>query len=219
MPADLPLWTLAAVPELRLGARDGPGADVFGSIRDTEVRRDGVIVVADAMASEIRAFDAAGAHLWSTGRAGEGPGEFPRPPASVDRMPGDSVLVTHGGGRSALVFDPAGSHVRTIALDAFGIPDLAEGVRAPPSPVIPLGYFDDGTLVATPGIPMATPLTPQQPGVSTYQVGLYNVTGAARDTLGPFPLSEIVEHDGRTVTLTYNSGSGVNEGYRQKRWG
>jgi hypothetical protein len=215
VPADLPHWTIAEQADLRLGARDGDRPDVFGRIMGAALRADSGVVVADALTSEIKAFDGSGVHLWTAGSAGGGPGEFSGQVLGAYVLPGDSVLVVHGGGRNAPLFDPAGRYARTISLVAFGIPDLPEGVRAPPSPVSVLGALADGTIVGTPGAPMPTPLTPSQPGRPTYQVAYYDRAGQVRDTVGTFPLRELVEHEGRATMAGLGSSSVVAVGTEQ----
>jgi hypothetical protein len=58
MPADLERWSVADTPSLSIGAVDGAGPAVFGRVAAALERADGAIVVADAHAFEIRAFDA-----------------------------------------------------------------------------------------------------------------------------------------------------------------
>lgn len=67
---------VADEPALTIGVVDGPDALMFQRI--VSVARDGEerLVVADAGWGEIRVFDAGGEHVLSTGREGEGPGEF-----------------------------------------------------------------------------------------------------------------------------------------------
>src|SRR5688572_4744287 len=65
MPSNLPVWRLASSPDLRIGAADGPGPDVFGSITDLAVRSDGSLIVADGRSFQIKAFDSSGKSLWS----------------------------------------------------------------------------------------------------------------------------------------------------------
>ncbi|MEX0891169.1 MAG: hypothetical protein WEB88_03290, partial [Gemmatimonadota bacterium] len=199
--------------ELRLGARDGERPDVFGRIARAVERSDGSIVVADALAAEIKAFGADGTHLWTAGGAGGGPGEFSGTLGDVTLLPGDDVLVSHRGGQDMPIFDADGRYARTLSLAVFGIPEFPpEGVRAPPAIVSVLGTLADGTIVGTPGAPQPTPVTPAQPGRATYQVAYYDQAGQVRDTVGTFPLSERVEHEGRVVTVGLSPSSSVAVG-------
>ncbi len=76
LPSDAVYGVLAAEPSLSIGVLEGPDELLFDGIatvvRDTESN----VIVADRGAGEIRVFDAAGNHLRSFGRRGEGPGEF-----------------------------------------------------------------------------------------------------------------------------------------------
>jgi len=74
---DAPTWTLSE--EFRLGGIEGDGPAVFGRIKSFQVSSNGNVAVLDAMAKEIRVFDASGQHLSSFGGQGEGPGEFQEP--------------------------------------------------------------------------------------------------------------------------------------------
>jgi len=213
MPAELPQWTIAEPAELRLGARDGERPDVFGRIAQAVERSDGSIVVADALASEIKAFSANGTHLWTAGGAGGGPGEFSGQPSDVKLLPGDSVMVSHRGGQDTPIFDADGRYARTLSLTVFGVPEFPpEGVSGPPAIVSILGTLADGTIVGTPGAPMSTPLSSDQPGRVTYQVAYYDPAGQVRDTVGTFPLSNRVEHEGRVVTVGLSPSSKVAVG-------
>ena len=62
--------------ELRIGATDGDGPDVFGSITAIETDADANLYVFDDQARELRIFDVDGALLRRSGRQGGGPGEF-----------------------------------------------------------------------------------------------------------------------------------------------
>ena len=61
---------------VQIGCDDCAGPTQFSTIFDVAVTDSGDIVVADRSAPMIRAFDRTGRPLWSTGRSGNGPGEF-----------------------------------------------------------------------------------------------------------------------------------------------
>jgi hypothetical protein len=68
-----------AEPDLRIGAVEGEGADVFGRVGGIAVDAGGRIVVVDAQAHDVRVFAPDGRHLYSFGRQGAGPGELSGP--------------------------------------------------------------------------------------------------------------------------------------------
>ena len=67
---------LADEPLVRVGVLDGPMEYLFSNIEGGVRLEDGSIVVADEQSYEIRLFDARGRHVWTSGRQGEGPGEY-----------------------------------------------------------------------------------------------------------------------------------------------
>ena len=67
---------LADEPLVRVGLLDGPDEFLFGNITGAVRLEDGSVVIADQSNFEIRMFDARGRHVWSSGRQGEGPGEY-----------------------------------------------------------------------------------------------------------------------------------------------
>lgn len=64
------------IEELRIGALEGNGPDVFGNIKDFVVDGAGRMYIVDGQASEVRVFDRDGAFQYTVGGQGEGPGEF-----------------------------------------------------------------------------------------------------------------------------------------------
>ncbi len=67
---------LADEPLVRVGLLNGPDEYLFGNITGAVRLEDGSIVVADQSIFEVRRYDAGGRHVWSSGRQGEGPGEY-----------------------------------------------------------------------------------------------------------------------------------------------
>lgn len=67
---------LADEPLVRVGMLDGPTEYLFSNIEGGVRLEDGSIVVADEQSHEIRRFDARGRHVWTSGRQGQGPGEY-----------------------------------------------------------------------------------------------------------------------------------------------
>jgi hypothetical protein len=86
----LPEWTLEA--ELDLGGVDAQPEHQFFRVNGARLLRDGGVAVVNSGTQEIRFFDASGGLQASTGRDGDGPGEF-RFPTGLFALPGDSLLV------------------------------------------------------------------------------------------------------------------------------
>ena len=86
------VWTLSAEPVLRIGVVEGDSPYLFSNVEGALLRPDGGLIVADRGSSEIRYFDKTGAHEFSVGRPGEGPGEFGYI-RSLGRCGADSLFV------------------------------------------------------------------------------------------------------------------------------
>ncbi len=71
--------TVAATVDLEIGLLDGPEEYTFGRISGLALDESGSIYVADAMADEVRVFDATGEFQFTIGRSGSGPGELQGP--------------------------------------------------------------------------------------------------------------------------------------------
>lgn len=67
---------LSEEPLVRVGVLDGPMEYMFGEVTGAIRLEDGSVIVADEQSYQIRMFDAQGRHVWTTGREGEGPGEY-----------------------------------------------------------------------------------------------------------------------------------------------
>ena len=67
---------LSAEPVLSVGMLDGPDEYLLAGINAGARLADGSVVVSDRQHFRVQRFSAEGEHLWSRGRAGEGPGEF-----------------------------------------------------------------------------------------------------------------------------------------------
>lgn len=70
----VPTWTL--VEQRYIGELDGTSAAVFGDIRDMLVDPAGRVFVLEYHSQQVRVFDSIGAHLFSFGGRGSGPGEL-----------------------------------------------------------------------------------------------------------------------------------------------
>jgi hypothetical protein len=137
--ADLPLWQAAEAPALVIGVVEGAAAYQFDGIAAVRRLPDGTFLVADRGAREVRMFDTDGRHLRTVGRAGGGPGEF----ESVSRLfvlPGDEFGIWDARQKRYTVFSRNGPVERVETIDLPGMGGPLEAV------------FDDGSMVARPGI-------------------------------------------------------------------
>ena len=131
-------WRVDPEPVFRLGdAGDDPSSSFF-RIVDVALLAGGEIIVVDGGSAEVRRYDAAGRHLWSTGGRGEGPGEF-RFPRYLGRRDDGAFLIWDRG-------------LLRLSVIENGEVTLAERRNAPDgSTFIAEGLFDDGAwLVAYP---------------------------------------------------------------------
>jgi hypothetical protein len=101
------------VEDLRIGAVDGGGPDMFGRIVGLEVGGDGRIYVLDAQARELRIFDSGGVHRRTVGREGQGPGEF-RSVYGMDWDPQGRLWIIDGGNQRYALLDGDGNELDHI---------------------------------------------------------------------------------------------------------
>lgn len=144
-------WTAAsawrAVEDLRVGAAEGGGPDVFAMPAAVEVDAYGRFYVLEAASGQVRVFGADGGHVRSMGRQGAGPGELAQPMGMALAPDGTLWVMDPGNGRFT-VFDTAGALRTTVRRDngfaAFPWPgrfdrqgrlwDVAPGTGAPGAP-------------------------------------------------------------------------------------
>ncbi|MYH49345.1 MAG: hypothetical protein F4151_07390 [Gammaproteobacteria bacterium] len=138
-------WRVDPEPVFRLGdAGDDPSASFF-RILDVALLAGGEVVVVDGGSAEVRRYDAAGRHLWSTGGPGEGPGEF-RIPRFLGRRDDGAFLI----------WDRALSRVSTIGQNGDRL-GTERRSSSDGSPVVAFGLFEDGYwLVALPAVRRVT---------------------------------------------------------------
>ncbi len=182
LPAELPVWTMADSAEVQIGSLDGSGPDVLGRIAGLALLPSGTVVVAESQALELRAFDQSGAHLWSAGRGGEGPGEFMRTISHFSRLGADSLLASDAGGRT-MVFGPDGTYARLVR--------FAEPAEETGRPRV-IGALDNGTLVAGSYRLLATTSNEIPKGITRGPevLGLLDSAGTIRESLGEFRSQE-----------------------------
>ncbi len=124
------------LPTLRLGGREGVGAEEFFNVTSVVMLDDGSLVVGDQGSSELRFFDSAtGAHLRSVGGEGRGPGEI-NVLWTVFRSGQEIVAVDASG--AASLFDSEGSFQRRTPPPISG-----RGYRLERA-----GFFENGDALA-----------------------------------------------------------------------
>ena len=111
-------WSLSDKPAVEIGTYDGQGADVFGRVIGVVRTEDGHIAIAEGIDRELRIFDSAGRHIATSGRMGEGPGEFRtmRPPMHCGA---DSVYVWDRSLGRVSVFSSDGAYGRSFGDSAL----------------------------------------------------------------------------------------------------
>jgi hypothetical protein len=188
-PGDVPAdsWRLAAAPDVEIGVETGQPAYQLDRVSSGAILSNGTIVVANSGSRELRFFDAAGAHVRSVGREGQGPGEF-QSLTLVGAFAGDSLLAWDPGQRRLSVFDASGRLARTVAVpSAFG-----------PTPPLTAGVLRDGRLVAQRReIPILS-ASPPPAGIVRPNATILTLSadGASTATVGTFPDSEVSIYQG-----------------------
>lgn len=112
---------LTLVEEVRVGAVEGDGPEVFGSVRGVAADEEGALWVLDAQAAAVRVFNADGTFRTSFGRQGDGPGEF-REPNGMLRTPGGELLVSDPRNQRITRFGPDGGlrQVHRVVFPSYG---------------------------------------------------------------------------------------------------
>ncbi|HUF69868.1 MAG TPA: hypothetical protein VMM79_14585 [Longimicrobiales bacterium] len=111
---------------MTIGTVSGAPEYQFHRIQDVVRTRDGSIVVIDGSRT-VRLYDGTGAHVWTAGGEGDGPGEF-RYPYSVLELAADSVGVWDGRVNRLSVFTGEGQYVRSVTVSALDLPTAAWGL-------------------------------------------------------------------------------------------
>lgn len=140
--AALTWWSLEPSPAIDVGGAEVEESYSLYQVSDALPLPDGGLVVVNGGAADVRYYDAAGTHVRTSGRRGEGPGEFQRPQRLL-AFPGDSVLVVDGMAGRASVLDREGVFARDFRVGS------GPGVGA-------VGRLSDGNLVATQNVFIAT---------------------------------------------------------------
>jgi hypothetical protein len=183
-------WYLGAEPSVDIGG-GGTDEDLLFRVEGALRLSDGRIVISNGGSNEIRFYDDRGGFVKSTGRQGEGPGEFTRL-GPIDRIRGDSLAVTGWGLNRQSVFDSNGDLARTVGYQPTT--DIAR-------PVL-LGTFDDGSALIHGGSDYDGPLS----GLVRAQANLFRFDseGSPANQMGVFPESEAFYRQGQNFISLVN---------------
>jgi hypothetical protein len=161
---EIPTWELKGEPLVQIGVALGDSLYEFGSVTGVVWEDDGRILVLDRSRRRISLFGPEGEYIVSSGREGEGPGEY-RSPSAVWEISGDSLAV----------YDPPLGRVSVLDWNASFVRSVQ--VRPIRTLVLPSGSFEDGRLFVVNAFP-----DPQDYGLATS----YTVSTEGRDSLGEF---------------------------------
>jgi len=164
--------SIAGEPSVSIGVEEGEEPYMLDRLGGAVRLSDGRIVVANRLTHELRFFDAAGKHVRSVGRRGDGPGEF-RDPFYFHVLPGDTLYVGDFSPFRFLVFSPEGDWVRTVTPDPMEINTPA--MR---------GILDDGRMILGRSIERTWPW--QTFTSDTVLVRGYDASGKMVDTLAKY---------------------------------
>jgi len=129
-------WRLAPQPIVEFGGAAGTGPTMFSHIWGAARAANGLIVVSDEPAQELRVFDSTGRHLRTFGRRGQGPGEFAQIRGVF--VYGDTVYALDNR-RGTAVFTIDGRLVRQVLYPSL----------SPYHAVDPWGVLADGSVIET----------------------------------------------------------------------
>ena len=130
---------LADEPLVRVGVLDGPMEYLFSNIEGGVRLEEGSIVVADEQSYEIRMFDARGRHVWTSGRQGEGPGEY----GGVRLLrgcPGTAITVFDWHLDRITRLDREGNVIDTRALAETGVNPYSSPACSPKGDLVFVGW-------------------------------------------------------------------------------
>jgi hypothetical protein len=109
-----------AVEELyRVGSVEGGRWDAFARISSVAFGDDRRLHMLDPQQRRVHVVDSSGAHLFSFGVSGDGPGEF-RSPVGVQALADGRIVVADSGHEAFLVFSPDGAYLRSVRYDSGG---------------------------------------------------------------------------------------------------
>ncbi len=206
-------WEVSPEASLSIGTAEGTDDFQLHRVDDALKLNDGRIVVANGGSHQLLVFDAAGNYLTAWGQRGEGPGDFGGSRSDdglsaglfwMDRWPGDSLAVCHGGPpvgpkHFVSVLDTRGRHGRRLNLAR----DEVVPICRDPVP--------GGAILASRSLGPSPPLPKEDPekGLYRQEVELFIVAGdgSSQVSLGPHSGAETFWHweeaiwDGTAFTI------------------
>ena len=99
------------VPEVAIGAADGPDEYLLGNIRSLAISAAGEIYAMDGQVPALRKYSAQGDYLMTLGREGSGPGEYRRPDGGLAVLSGGRVVLRDPGNSRMAVYDSGGNYL------------------------------------------------------------------------------------------------------------
>jgi hypothetical protein len=176
-------WRVIDSPSVDIGGRTGEAAYEFDQVTGPLRLSDGRIAVGNGGSKEIRFYDAKGVHQRSSGREGNGPGEYTNV-TGIWLGPGDSVAVFDVFVRRVTVLDDTGAVGRSVSLGEAGTAFMPVDGRL--AFAIPQAWLGDGSFVAQAQV---FAVGQARAGVYRDSISLlrYGPDGAVRDTLGRYP--------------------------------
>lgn len=192
---------ITSAPLVDIGGNEQVPEYDIGPVTGAVLLADGRIVVANQGTNEVRFYDSAGTWLASSGRAGDGPGEY-RALAGLWRGVADSLLAFDFTKQSLSVLGPEGEFVRLITIGSqFSAATMRSGGFALSQPT---GVLGDGSILA---IRQITAIIQAQDGISrdTRPLVRFGPDGTVLDTValvpGPETESLPLSMGGETVNL------------------
>jgi len=137
-------WTVAETSSIDIGGNAADSSYDLNQVSGAVRLGDGRVVVANGETADLRFYDRDGKYLFTSGRRGQGPGEY-QMLMGLWRLPGDSLIASDLMARRLTVVGPDGALVRTFSLG--GEAGLALPTNGRMSLATPVGVFGDGSII------------------------------------------------------------------------
>lgn len=165
-------WTVAAKPDLVIGAARGDSTDLLSSVSGAAQLDDGRILVVDGGTRQVRFYDGEGHLLRAVGGEGDGPGEY-RSPRLVAVTSGDTIVMSDLRSGRFTILDGHGLYVRSATPATF-VGD-------------PIGRLSGGRFVTSLGSAGAGPSTPEGEIPDTVTFMAVDARAGVLDTIAVTP--------------------------------